>query len=163
MLGAPHPPLYLLEPGRDLVGVDLHHESPGNHLVQDQTGFLLVEDDVQLAHVLEALVKRLDVNLNEVKNSELRFRLIANDDEVQGREVPINHLKGESERKWERKTDGGRKKHMSNQRENVKQTKNKKGSKRESDSIVYLPLCLFRKRLRPLRSCTDRPCASTPG
>lgn len=50
---------------------------------------LEVEDEVELAHVLEQLVERLDVDLDEVQQGQRRLGRRRDDDEVQGRVVAV--------------------------------------------------------------------------
>lgn len=50
---------------------------------------LEVEDEVQLAHVLEQAVQRLDEDLDQVEQGERRLGGGADDDEVQRRVVAV--------------------------------------------------------------------------
>lgn len=49
-----------------------------------------VEDDIQLADVLKALVHGLDKDLDEVEDAELALGGVDREDEVEGRIVPVN-------------------------------------------------------------------------
>ena len=51
-----------------------------------------MKDEVEFAHVLEALVERLDQDLNQVEDSQLRLRGIHAEHEVQGGIVPVDEL-----------------------------------------------------------------------
>ena len=51
-----------------------------------------MEDEVELAHVLEALVERLDQHLDQVEDSQLGFRGIHAEHEVEGGIVPVDQL-----------------------------------------------------------------------
>lgn len=56
---------------------------------------LKVEDEVQLAHILEQLVQRLDVDLDQVDQGERRLGGRGDDDEEERRVVPVRHQRGD--------------------------------------------------------------------
>ena len=57
----------------DLVDVCLEHHAAHDDLVEDKVDAVHVEDEIELADVLKALVERLDKHLNEIEDAELGF------------------------------------------------------------------------------------------
>jgi hypothetical protein len=49
-----------------------------------------VEDNVELAHILEVAVERLDEHLHEVEDAELRLRVVDHHAKVQRRILPVD-------------------------------------------------------------------------
>lgn len=78
----------------DPIEVRLYHYTADDHLGQRGVQALEVEDEVQLAHVLEQLVQRLDVHLDEVDQGEGRLGGRGDDDEEERRVVPVGHERG---------------------------------------------------------------------
>lgn len=83
-----HPPLRLdalhhpLQPRLD-------DHAAHNHLVERGVQRLKVEDQIQLAHVLEQAVEGLDEDLDQVEQGERGLGGRADDDEVEGRVVAV--------------------------------------------------------------------------
>ena len=69
----------------------LHDEPTDDHLVDDPMHLLAVEDDVELAHILEMAVERLDENLDQVENAELTLGAVDDHAKVERRVQPIDH------------------------------------------------------------------------
>lgn len=84
-----------LDPRDDPVEVRLYHHAADDHLGQGGVQALKVEDEVQLAHVLEQLVQRLDVHLDQVDQGERRLGGRGDDDEEERRVVPVCHERGD--------------------------------------------------------------------
>ena len=61
----------LLHSEHDLGHVGLQHHPPHHQLVEDKLDGVHVEDQVQLAYVLEAFVQSLYEDLYQVQNSQL--------------------------------------------------------------------------------------------
>ncbi|POR38902.1 Frataxin-like protein, mitochondrial [Tolypocladium paradoxum] len=78
----------------DAVQARLDHHSSYNHLRQRSVQRLEVEDEVQLAHVLEKLVQGLDVDLYQVDEGERRLGRRRYYDEVEGRIVAVGDERG---------------------------------------------------------------------
>mmetsp|Transcript_25124 Transcript_25124/g.78850 ORF Transcript_25124/g.78850 Transcript_25124/m.78850 type:complete len:282 (-) Transcript_25124:168-1013(-) len=72
--------------------VRLQHHAPHDDLVEHVVHAVRVEDEVQLADVLEALVERLDEDLDEVEDAEVALLLVHGEDEVERRVVPVDEL-----------------------------------------------------------------------
>jgi hypothetical protein len=83
------------DPRHDPVEVRLYDHATDNHLGQGGVQALKVEDEVQLAHVLEQLVQRLDVDLDEVDQGEGRLGGRRDDDEEERRVVPVRNQRGD--------------------------------------------------------------------
>mmetsp|Transcript_1300 Transcript_1300/g.5775 ORF Transcript_1300/g.5775 Transcript_1300/m.5775 type:complete len:225 (-) Transcript_1300:95-769(-) len=77
---------------QDLLAVDLQHQPAHDGLVQHRVRLGRVEDEVQLAHVLEHAVQGLDVHLYQVHHRQLGLAPVAQDAEVQRREVAVHQL-----------------------------------------------------------------------
>lgn len=84
-----------LDPRDDPVEVRLYHHAADDHLGQGGVQALKVEDEVQLAHVLEQLVQRLDVHLDQVDQGQRRLCGGRDDDEEERRVVPVRHERGD--------------------------------------------------------------------
>ena len=56
------------------------------------TDLVHVEDEIELAHILEALVERLDQHLDEVEDAQLGLGRVDAEHEVQGGVVPVDQL-----------------------------------------------------------------------
>ena len=56
------------------------------------THLLDVEDEIELAHILEALVERLDEDLDQVEDAELTLGRVDGEHEVESRVVPVDQL-----------------------------------------------------------------------
>lgn len=69
----------------------LNHHAADNHLAQRRVQCLKVEDEVELAHVLEQAVQRLDVHLDNVDQGQRRLGRRRDDDEVQRRVVAVRY------------------------------------------------------------------------
>lgn len=80
--------------GEDVVDVRLQHHAGHDDLVQDVAHAVRVEDKVQLAHVLEALVQRLHEDLDQVQDAQVRLLLVHREDEVQGGVVSVYDARG---------------------------------------------------------------------
>lgn len=64
------------------------------HLAQCRVQGLEVEDQVELAHIFEEAIERLDEDLDEVEERERRFGRGADYDEVEGCIVSVGHERG---------------------------------------------------------------------
>lgn len=84
-----------LDPRDYPVEVRLYHHAADDHLGQGGVQALEVEDEVQLAHVLEQLVQSLDVHLDQVDQGERRLGGRGDDDEEERRVVPVRHERGD--------------------------------------------------------------------
>ena len=80
--------------GQDVVDVGLQHHAGHDDLVQDVAHSVRVEDEVQLANVLKALVQRLHEYLNQVQDAQVRLLLVHRKDEVQGGVVSVYDARG---------------------------------------------------------------------
>lgn len=77
--------------GDDAIHAGLDDDAADDHLAQGGVQGLEVEDEVQLADVLEQLVQRLDVHLDQVQQGQGRLGGRRYDDEVQRRVVAVRH------------------------------------------------------------------------
>lgn len=75
----------------DLAGGGLEDQAAADHLVEHVVGGLVVEDEVQLAHILKAAVQRLHKDLDEVQDAQLRLTAVDHEAEVERRVVPVDH------------------------------------------------------------------------
>lgn len=83
----------LLVKGREDRGeVCLQDEATLDDLVDDVMHSVDVEDEVELADVLEAVVEGLHEDLDEVEDAELALARVHGEDEVQGRVVAVDEL-----------------------------------------------------------------------
>lgn len=73
----------------DSVELGLDDDAADDHLTQGGMQGLEVEDQIQLAHVLEQAVERLDEDLYQVEQGEGRLGRGADDDEVEGCVVAV--------------------------------------------------------------------------
>jgi len=72
--------------------VGLEHHAAHDDLVQHKVHLVEVEDEVQLAHVLERLVERLDEDLNQIQNAQLALRAVDAEDKVERGVVAVDQL-----------------------------------------------------------------------
>lgn len=79
----------------DPIKIRFYHHAANDHLRQGGVQALEVEDEVELAHVLEELVQRLDVHLDQVDQGERRLGGRGDDDEEKRRVVPVRHQRGD--------------------------------------------------------------------
>lgn len=63
-----------------------------NDLIENVVDLLHVKDQIKLADVLEAGIQALNESLNQIQNSELRFRRIDDKDEVESSVVAVDDL-----------------------------------------------------------------------
>ncbi len=63
-----------------------------DELVEDEMDFVHVENQVELADILEALVQGLDENLDQVQDAELRLARVDAEHEEQGGVVSVDEL-----------------------------------------------------------------------
>lgn len=82
----------LLNSRQNLRHVRLQHHTSHHQLVQNVMHLVGVKDQVQLAHILKALVQCLNKDLYEIQDAQLRFRRINAKHKIQGRIVSINQL-----------------------------------------------------------------------
>lgn len=78
----------------DLVETSLNNDTADNHLAQHRMLRLEIEDEIQLAHVFEQAVQRLDKDLDQVKQCQRRLGRRADRDEVQRCIVPVRDERG---------------------------------------------------------------------
>jgi hypothetical protein len=69
------------------------HHPAHDDLVQDVVDLVGVEDEVQLADVLEALVEHLHEHLDQIQDAQLALRLVHRKDKVERRVVPVDQLR----------------------------------------------------------------------
>lgn len=62
----------------DLIDVCLKYEPTLNDLVENILHFIEVEDEVELAHILERSIETLHEHLNQVEDTQLAFGAIDN-------------------------------------------------------------------------------------
>merc|ERR1719411_1385919 len=84
--------ILLFYPEHDLCHVGLQHHASHHQLVQNKVNRVHVEDEVKLAHVLEALVQRLHEHLDEVEDAELGLAAVHAEHEVEGGVMPVYQL-----------------------------------------------------------------------
>ena len=75
---------------------------PNNHLVYNEMHTLRVEDDVELAHVFEVPIERLDEYLDQVEDAKFRLGAVDGDAEIERGVLPVNDA-----RPWHAKPGGG--------------------------------------------------------
>ena len=73
-----------------LIHIDSSTFALGRH--SSTTDLVHVEDEVELAYVLEALVERLDQHLDEVEDAQLRLGGVHAEHEVERGIVPVDEL-----------------------------------------------------------------------
>ncbi|KAJ8112807.1 hypothetical protein OPT61_g4912 [Boeremia exigua] len=78
-----------LDPLNNPIKLCLDHYPPDNHLAQGGVQRLEVEDEVELAHVLEQAVQSLDEDLDQVEQGQRRLGGGGDDDEVEGGVVAL--------------------------------------------------------------------------
>lgn len=61
----------------------LEHHAAHDNLVEDVVDLVDVEDEVQLTDIFEALVERLDKDLDEVQNAELALRRVDGHEKIE--------------------------------------------------------------------------------
>ena len=79
----------------DAVHVCLDDHASHNHFAKRRVQGLEVEDQVQLAHILEQLVQRLDVDLDQVEQRQRRLGRRRYYNEVQSRIVAVGDERGD--------------------------------------------------------------------
>lgn len=77
-----------------MIELRLHDHAAYDHFTQCGMKCFEVEDQVELAHVLEETIQRLDEDLYEVEEGERRLGGRADDDEVEGRVVAVGYEGG---------------------------------------------------------------------
>ena len=96
----PHPPLthrplrhlpLPLDARNDLLQPRLYNHAPYNHLPQDCMQCFKVENQIQLAHVLEEAIEGFDEDLDEVEEGEGGFGGGGDEDEVEGCVVAVSY------------------------------------------------------------------------
>lgn len=81
--------------GDDAVHVRLHHHPAHYHLGKRRVQRLEVEDQVQLADIFEELIKRFNVDLDQVDERQRRLGRRRDDDEVECCVVSVRHEGGD--------------------------------------------------------------------
>lgn len=82
----------MLLPSGYLADVGVQDDAAHDDLVQQEERAVRVEDEVQLADVAEALVQRLDEDLDEVEDGQFGLGGVAAEDEVESGEVTEHEL-----------------------------------------------------------------------
>lgn len=82
----------MLWPSGYLADVGVQDDAAHDDLVQQEERAVRVEDEVQLADVAEALVQRLDEDLDEVEDGQLGLGGVAAEDEVESGKVTEHEL-----------------------------------------------------------------------
>lgn len=69
-----------------------NHHTSLNDLIENVVNLFHVEDQIELADVLEAGIQALDESLYQIQNSKLRLGRIDNEDEVESGVVAVDDL-----------------------------------------------------------------------
>merc|ERR1711941_195825 len=77
---------------RDEGQVGLQDHAAHHQLVEDVMHLVSVEDEVELAHVLERFVERFNEDVNEIEDAQLAFRRVHAKDEVERGVVSVDEL-----------------------------------------------------------------------